>query len=95
MKSREIPEPRNSHLRLVDVRGRSRSVHPSSRPLKIFDQDLQDDPEVSAADRCVLLTKIEAQLIASLLNIARAHLPSPKACDQAIELLVGPRPNRG
>jgi hypothetical protein len=51
----------------------------------------QDDPEVNAADRCVVLTQIEAQLIASLLNVARSHLPSPKACDEAISLLVGKR----
>jgi hypothetical protein len=67
--------------------------HPSVTPATgVFDQE---DPAVHAADRCVLLTQIEAQLIASLLNTARAHLPSPRACDQAIELLTGKVPNRG
>ena len=39
----------------------------------------------------VTLTRIEAQLIASLLQVARGHLPSPKAVDDAIGLLVGDR----
>ena len=83
----ELPEPRNSHV--VDVRTRatlrSRRRHPSTTP---FDQE---DPDVNAADRCVLLTKLEAQLIASLLNSARGHLPSPRAVDDAISLLMGKR----
>lgn len=87
----EIAGQREHHLGnvLPLQRPRVNPRHPSlhERPV-MFDQD---DPEVAAADRCVLLTKIEAQLIASLLNTARAHLPSPKACDQAIELLVGPK----
>ena len=83
----ELPEPRNSHV--VDVRTRattrSRRRHPSTTP---FDQESQD---VNAASECVLLTKIEAQLIASLLNSARGHLPSPRAVDDAISLLMGKR----
>lgn len=63
--------------------------HPSLyEPPVMFDQD---DPDLAAADRCVLLTKIEASHIATLLNVARAHLPSPKACDEAIRLLGGKR----
>jgi len=80
----ELPEPRNSHV--IDIRtraNRSRRRHPSIAP---FDQE---DPDLAAADRCVLLTKLEAQLIASLLNSARGHLPSPKAVDEAISLLMG------
>jgi len=83
----ELPEPRNSHV--VDIRTRattrSRRRHPSMTP---FDQE---DPDLAAADRCILLTQIEAQLIASLLNSARSHLPSPRACDEAISLLMGKR----
>jgi hypothetical protein len=83
----ELPEPRNSHV--VDIRTRAtiraRRRHPSVAP---FDQE---DPNVNAADRCVLLTRIEAQLIASLLNSAKRHLPSPKACQEAIDLLMGKR----
>lgn len=82
----ELPEPRHDHVvvrmnpRIPKVRFR----HPS----QMFDQD---DPDVNAADSCVILTKLEAQLIASLLNTARGHLPSPKACDEAISLLMGQR----
>lgn len=65
--------------------------HPSVTSPGVFDQD---DPDVAAADRCVLLTKLEAQLIASLLKCARGHLPSPKAADEAITLLVGDRAGR-
>jgi hypothetical protein len=49
----------------------------------MFDQ--QQEP----SEQFVKLTRIEAQLIASLLNVARAHLPSPKSCDEAIALLMG------
>lgn len=66
--------------------------HPSLQSPIMFDQD---DPEVAAADRCVLLTKIEAAHIATLLNVARGHLPSPRAVDQAIGLLRGHRAGRG
>lgn len=69
------PERRAISLNLRPMRHR----HPSMQP---FDQDLQ------AADRCVLLTQLEGQLIASLLRTARPHLPSPKAVDDAISLLM-------
>ena len=61
-------------------------AHPSlyRSPVEMFDQD---DPEVNAAHRCVLLTQAEAVRIAELLRCARGHLPSPKACDEAISLL--------
>lgn len=39
----------------------------------------------------VTLTRLEAELIASLLDTARNALPSPKAVDAAIELLTGGR----
>lgn len=82
-----VVEPRHSHLTLVGARPRINPRHPSLyNPPAMFDQD---DPEVSAADRCVMLTTIEAQLIASMLNAVRGHVPSPKAVDQAIELLTG------
>jgi len=81
----ELPEPRHDHVVVKTPRfPKVRFRHPSM----MFDQD---DPQVNAADRCVLLTQIEAQLIASLLNVARSHLPSPKACDEAISLLMGKR----
>lgn len=80
-----IAEPRNRHLQLVAQRPRINPKHPSVQA-KLFDQA---DPEVHAADRCVLLTQIEAQLIASLLKSARAHLPSPKAVDEAVAILMG------
>lgn len=59
-------------------------AHPSVRA-EMFDQDQ------APADQSVRLTRIEAQLIASLLKVARNHLPSPRAVDQAIELLTGER----
>jgi len=77
----ELPEPRNSHV--VDIRtraNRARQRHPSTQ---FFDQEADN-----AADQCVLLTKIEAQLIASLLRAAKGHLPSPRACEEAIDLLM-------
>ena len=80
----ELPEPRHDHVRLNPRIPTVRRRHPSM----MFDQDSVD---ANAADRCVLLTQIEAQLIASLLNVARSHLPSPKAVDEAISLLVGKR----
>lgn len=51
----------------------------------MFDQDR------AAPDQFVKLSMIEAQLIASLLNVARNHLPSPRAVDEAIRLLGGKR----
>ncbi len=85
----ELPEPRNTHVNIVEFRARRRSEqrHPSQRSPKMYDQDL----DANAADRCVVLTKIEAAHIATLLNVARAHLPSPKAVDQCIAILTGKR----
>ena len=81
----ELPEPRHDHVVVKNPRiPKVRLRHPSM----MFDQD---SVEVNAASDCVLLTKLEAQLIASLLNVARGHLPSPKAVDDAISLLVGKR----
>lgn len=92
----ELPDPirpRREHslgevraLRPVEVNPAHPSLYRS--PVEMFDQD---DPDLAAADQCVLLTWIEAQLIATLLNTARPHLPSPKACDEAISLLRGAR----
>ena len=59
---------------------------PAARQVSMFDQD---DPDVHAADRCVLLTRIEAQSIAGVLRHARRHCPSPAAVDEAIALLTG------
>jgi hypothetical protein len=84
----DLPEPRHTHVGNVVQFRRPSLRHPSMQPT-MFDQD---DADVNAADRCVLLTQIEAQLIASLLKSARSHLPSPKACDDAIEILMGKRP---
>jgi hypothetical protein len=82
-----VVEPRHSHLTLVGARLRINPNHPSLyEPPAMFDQD---DPEVAAVDRCVLLTQIEAAHMATMLRLCRGHLPSPKACDQAIELLTG------
>lgn len=83
-----IVEPRNRHLHLVEARQRVNPPHPSTQPA-MFDQD---DPEVNAAHRCVLLTAAEAVRIAALLHSARAHLPSPKAVDEACAILTGRRP---
>jgi hypothetical protein len=66
-------------------RPRINPLHPSVTPPAVFDQ------AQAAPDRTVVLTRIEAQLIATLLRTARAHLPSPRACDEAISLLVGER----
>lgn len=59
----------------------SRRKHPTA----MFDQD------TAAADRAVLLTCVEAQTIAQLINSLRAHAPSPRSCDTAIALLCPPR----
>lgn len=80
----ELPEPRNSHL--TNVTPLYPRIPRSHRHPSMYDQE-QDN----SADRCVLLTQIEAQLIASLLNSARGHLPSPRAVDEAISLLMGKR----
>jgi hypothetical protein len=90
----EIAGTREHHVSNVVPlhRPRVNPNHPSiTTSTVVFDQE---DPAVHAADRCVLLTQIEAQLIATLLDMARPHLPSPLACDQAIELLTGKVPNR-
>jgi hypothetical protein len=39
-------------------------------------------------NRDVVLTELQAQLIASLLQSLRGHAPIPNACDEAIELLT-------
>jgi hypothetical protein len=58
--------------------------HPSVRA-EMFDQDL------AAPDQFVKLSRVEAAHIATLLNVARGHLPSPRAVDEAIRLLGGKR----
>jgi hypothetical protein len=77
----EIAGHRDHHLANVTP------LHQPLRPRRVrpemFDHE-QEPPE-----QFVKLTRIEAQLIASLLNVARAHLPSPKSCDEAIALLMG------
>jgi hypothetical protein len=80
-----IAEPRNRHLALVEARPRINPRHPSVRAVELFDQN---DPDVHAADRCVVLTEIEAQSIAGVLRHARGHCPSPKVVDEAIALLT-------
>lgn len=85
----EFPEPRHDHVNVIELRPRVRKQE--RRPPSTTEFFDQDDPDLHAADRCVVLTQIEAQLIASLLNSARSHLPSPRACDGAISLLVGKR----
>ena len=56
-----------------------------SAPPTLFDQETERDASVR-------LSRLEAQLIASLLKTAQSHLPSPRAVDDAIELLTGVRP---
>jgi hypothetical protein len=59
--------------------------HPSLyEPPVLFDQA---DPEVHAADRCVILTEVEAKAIVGVLRHARGHCPSPGALNEAIALL--------
>ncbi len=84
----EVPEPRNDHVNVVEFRSRRSRInqrHRSLQPPVMFDQD---DADMNSADRCVLLTQAEAVRIAELLRCARGHLPSPKACDEAIGLLT-------
>lgn len=81
MKPNDVSEPRHRHLELVATRPRLR--HPSMHRTEMFDQ------EQLPADSCVVIPRIQAQLIASLLNSARPHLPSPKAVDEAISILMG------
>ena len=75
-----IDEPRHRH---VDNVRALFSVKVNPRHPSMYDRSDEND-----AASCVLLTQLEAQLIASLLNVARAHLPSPKAVDQAVDLLT-------
>ena len=77
----EINAPRDHHVANVTP---IRPAHPSlyGRP-EMFDQ------ETAADDEVVKLTKIEAQLIATLIRSARSHLPSPRAADEAVALLMG------
>lgn len=58
-------------------------AHPS-----LYDRPDLFDQEQTAPDPTVVLTRLEAELIASLLTTARRHLPSPKACDAAVSLLT-------
>ena len=37
----------------------------------------------------ITLDRLQCELIASLLQTAKVHLPSPKAVDAAIEILMG------
>ena len=75
---------------VIDLRARTK---PSPRHPSMLDRDVEMfDQDTAAADRCVLLTMVEAQAIAGLLRSARSHLPSPKACDEAIALLTPKRP---
>lgn len=94
--SAEIMGRREHHLsNVVPIRRRARPVgrHPSLSGrgrVEMFDQDA---PSVADAAGCVLLTPVEAQLIASVLEHARGHVPSPRACDEAHSLLArGVRP---
>jgi hypothetical protein len=81
-----IAEPRNRHLTLIAERPRISPRHHSVRATEFFDQD---DPDLTwGADRCVVLTALEAQSIAGVLRHARGHCPSPGALDEALELLA-------
>ena len=77
----EIAGHRDHHL--ANVVPLHQPLRPGRVRPEMFDQ--QAEPP----EQFVKLTRIEAQLIASLLNVARAHLPSPKSCDEAIALLMG------
>jgi len=80
----ELPEPRHSHVdNVVPFRSRVNPRHPSVQAV-LFDQA---DPAVHA-DRCVVLTHLEAQSIAGVLRHARGHCPSPAALDEALALLA-------
>lgn len=86
----DIGEPRRSHVdnvRTLRPAVATNPRHPSLQPVVMYDQET----DANAADRCVLLTQPEARAIATLLRTARAHLPSPRACDDAIQLLTGHR----
>lgn len=77
-----ITKPRHGHVDNV------RPLHPpvAVNPHHPSLYDRTDEDPSSAT--CVLLTRIEAQLIASLIHVARRHLPSQRAADEAIELLT-------
>jgi hypothetical protein len=83
-RSFEIPEPRNRHLVVVESRPRVSPRHPSLRA-QLFDWE---DPDL-ADENGRYLTNREIQVIAGVLRHARGHCPSPKALDDAIELLTG------
>ena len=81
-----ITEPRLSHVDNVHPIRPAAAVDP--RHPSMYDRDDEDHN----AHTCVLLTRIEAHAIAGLLRAARGHLPSPKACDDAIQILTKLRP---
>lgn len=68
------------------------NVVPLRRPTRINPaHPSMYDRAAEAPEAVVVLTRVEATAVASLLRSARAHLSSPKACDEAIELLAGRR----
>jgi hypothetical protein len=65
-------------------RARSMAVHPSQPAPAAAPYDWAAEPGVRPP-----LTDIERDLIASMLRSVRAHLPSPRAVDEAVALLRG------
>lgn len=79
-----IADPGGRHLTLVASQHVVNPRHPSLfRTIPRTAMYDQDTP--------VTLTRLEAELIASLLKATRGHFPSPKAADSAIEILMGRR----
>lgn len=74
-----VVEPRSNVIAMRRRDGSSPSVQPV-----LFDQ-------AKLADDLPPLDRTDREVIASLLHVSRAHLPSPKAVDAAIEKLIGRR----
>ena len=85
----EIAPHREHHLANVVPLRKPVAVNPNHPSL--YDRPEMFDQDKAAPDQFVKLTKIEASHIATLLNVARNHLPSPRAVDEAIRLLGGKR----
>lgn len=78
-----------------DRRGHVDNVIPLRRPVAVsVTPVVMYDREAEPAEATVTITVLQASLIASLIRSLKGHAPSPRACDEAIALLVSRRGSR-
>ena len=68
------------------------NVVPLRRPADVTAARLQHPSMYDGGADLLPLTVMQRQLLASLLLALRAHAPSPRAINDAVELLTGHRP---